>query len=328
MRRRDFITLLGGTAAAWPLAARAQQGERVRRVGVLAVGTEGDPPQQARLRAFREELAKLGWVEERNLRIDVRFGGGNAGRIGAFAAELVRLHPDVIVAATGTAITAVQELTRAIPIVMVGAGDVFETGLVKNLTHPEANITGVTNTFGSIGGKWLELLKEAAPTVQRVALIRSEISNGQTYIPSIKEAARASAMQVVDVRYRNAVDLVHAIDAFAAVPNGSLLVMPPPPTAANREAIIQLANQYRLPAIHNFQEFAAEGGLISYGSDIVDVWRRGAAFVDRLLRGTKVSDLPVEFPTKFALVINLKAAKAIGLTVPQTMLVRADEVIE
>jgi putative tryptophan/tyrosine transport system substrate-binding protein len=333
MRRRDFITLLGGTAATWPLAARAQQRERLRQVGVLAGGSEGDAPTLARLNAFREGLAKLGWVEERNLRLDIRFGGGDAERMDAYAAELVRLMPDAIVAGTGAAIAAVRKWTSAIPIVVItGAADA--DGLIKDITHPEGNITGLSIAFASMGGKWMELLKEAAPGLRRIALIESEISSaGRTggrsaYIPSIKEAAGALGVPVSEIRYRNAVDIVRNIDAFASEPDGGMIVMPPPPAAANRDAIVELAVQHRLPAIHNFMEFTVAGGLMSYGSDVGDLYRRASTFVDRLLRGAKVSDLPIEFPTRFELTINVRTAKAIGLTIPESLLLRADKVIE
>jgi putative ABC transport system substrate-binding protein len=332
MRRRDFITLLGGAAATLPIAARAQQSQQsqqMRRIGVLVGGTEGDAPTLARISAFREGLAKFGWVEERNLRLDLRFGGGNVGRMGTYAAELVRLAPDCIVAGTGAAIAAVRQQTLAIPIVVI-AGAADANGLVKDIAHPEGNITGLSIAFASLGGKWLELLKEAVPGVRTIALIQSQVSSagGSRYVPSIEEAARALGVQVSAIRYRNAVDIVRAIDAFAAKPDGGLIIMPPPPAAADRDAIVELATQYRLPAIHNFREFPVAGGLMSYGSDVVDLWRRASAFIDRLLRGTKVSDLPIEFPTKFELVINLKAAKAIGLTIPEAVLLRADELIQ
>jgi putative tryptophan/tyrosine transport system substrate-binding protein len=240
MRRRDFITALVG-AAAWPVSARAQQAERMRRIGVLAGnGTESDPQTQARIGAFREGLAKLGWIEERNLRIELRFGGGDANHIGTYAAELVRLAPDVIVTQAVVATLAVQQQTGAIPIIIAGAGDVGASGMVKNLAHPEGNITGVANVFASIGGKWVELLKEAAPGVRRIALVRSEDTGagGAANVPSIEEAARALAVQVVDIRYRNAVDIVRGIDAFAAKPDCGLIVVGAPPTPANREAIL------------------------------------------------------------------------------------------
>jgi putative ABC transport system substrate-binding protein len=330
MRRRAFITLLC-SAAAWPIAAQAQQGERVRRVGVLVGGAEGDAPTLARIGAFREGLAKLGWVEERNLRLDLRFGGGDAKRIDAYAAERVRLAPDAIFAGTNAAIAAVRRQTSTVPIVAIAGAADTDDDLVKDIAHPEGNVTGLSIAFASLGGKWLELLKEAAPRVRSIALIQSQVSfatTGGPYMPSIEEAARASGVQVSAIRYRNAVEIVRQIDAFAAQPDGGLIVVPPPPAAADRDAIVELATQHRLPAIHNFREFPVAGGLMSYGSDAVDLYRRASAFVDRLLRGAKVNDLPIEFPTKFELVINLKAAKMIGLTLPPTLIARADEVIE
>jgi putative ABC transport system substrate-binding protein len=328
LRRRDFTTLLGGAAAGWPLAARAQQINQMRRIGVLVGGIEGDAPTLARIGAFREGLAKLGWVEGRNLHLDIRFGGGNAGRIAAYADELVRLAPDCILVNTGDAVEAVRQRTSAIPIVAI-AGAVTANGLFKDIGHPEANITGLTIAFGSMGGKWLELLKEAAPGVRRIALIQPPVSiAGPGYMASIEEAARSSGVQLSGIQYRSTVDIVRAIDAFAAEPDGGLIIMPPPPAAADRQAIIELATQHRLPAIHNFREFPLAGGLMSYGSDIADLFRRASAFIDRLLRGVKVGDLPVEFPTKFELVINLNAAKAIGLTIPEAVLLRADELIQ
>jgi putative ABC transport system substrate-binding protein len=327
MKRRDFITLVGG-AAAWPLAAAAQQSERMRRVGVLVGGTEGDAPTLARIGGFREGLAKLGWVEGRDLQLDIRFGGGNVGRMGAYAAELVRLAPDGILAGTGAAVAAVRQQTSAIPIVAI-AGAATADGLFKDIAHPEGNITGLSIAFASMGGKWLELLKEAAPGVRRIALIQPQVSiAGPGYMTSIEEAALASGVQVSGIRYRNTVDIVRAIDTFAAEPDGGLIIIPPPPAAADRDAIVELATQHRLPAIHNFREFPLAGGLMSYGSDIADLFRRASAFIDRVLRGAKVSDLPIEFPTKFELVINLKAAKAIGLTIPEAVLLRADELIQ
>jgi putative ABC transport system substrate-binding protein len=324
IKRRQFITLLGG-AAAWPLAARAQQGERVRRVGMLAAG-----PGQTYIDAFRDGLAKLGWVEARNLQIDLRSGGGDADRIRAYAAELVSLAPDVIVTGTLAATRAVQQQTQTIPIVITGAADPVANGIVKSLARPEGNTTGVTNLFFSIGGKWLELLKEAAPRLERVALIyNAQVSSGLGgYMPSIEEGARLLGVKAIKFPYRAAVDLVQGIDAFASEPNGGLIVLPPPPVGADRGTILRLAARHRLPAIYSDRFLAAQGGLMAYGSDSVELSRRASYFVDRILRGTKVSELPVEFPTKFELVINLKAAKAIGLEVPPIMLARADEVIE
>jgi putative tryptophan/tyrosine transport system substrate-binding protein len=333
MRRREFLTLVGGTAAAWPLAAQAQP-DRLRRIGVLAAGTENDQITQASIAALREELATLGWVQERNLRIELRFGGADADRFPTYAAELVRLAPDVIVTESGATTRAVLQQTRTIPVVITGAGDLLVTGIVKSLARPEGNVTGVTNLYSSIGGKWLELLKEAVPRVERAALIYNPpppelaTEGGSSYVRSIEDAARALAVKTIKLPYRDAVDIVRAIDAFAAEPNGGLIVVPPPPSRANREAILRLATQHRLPTIYSGRPFAAEGGLMAYGTGPTDRFRRAASFVDRILRGAKVSELPVEYPTKFDLVINLKTAKALGLSIPASLLARADEVIE
>jgi putative ABC transport system substrate-binding protein len=329
--RREFIAGLGG-AATWRLAARAQPADGMRRLGVLAAGTENDQITQASIAALRDGLAKLGWVEGRNLRVDLRFGGGDLDRFGAYAAELVRLAPNAIVTDGGAAMRAVQQQTRSVPIVITGGADPVANGIVKSLARPEGNVTGITNLYSSIGGKWLELLKEAVPQLERVALINNPQltldAAGSIYIPSIEEAARQLAVKAINVPYRDAVDIVHAIDAFAAEPNGGLIIMPPPPTAALRETILRLAAQHRLPTIYANRDLAAEGGLMAYGSAPTDRFRRAASFVDRILRGAKVSELPVEYPTKFELVINLKTAKAIGLTIPESFLLRADELIE
>jgi len=325
VKRRAFITLLGG-AAAWPLAARAQQGERMRRVGLLSVGA-GDTAAQPS--AFREALAKLGWVEGRNLHIELRFGGDSDVDIRRYAADLVKLAPDVIVTRGGSATLAMQQLTRTIPIVTAGAGDPIAAGLIKDMAHPEGNITGVTNRAASVNGKLLELLKEAAPGVRRVAILQPNEGNAASFVAQIDGAARALALQAVHIPYRNAVDIVRGIDAFAAKPDGGLMARAPALlTSANRQVMLQLASQYRLPTVSQFREFAAEGWLISYGNDPVEQDRRAAFYVDRLLRGAKVSELPLEFPTKYELIINLKTAKALGLTIPITLLGRADEVIE
>jgi putative ABC transport system substrate-binding protein len=330
MHRRDFITLLGG-AASWPVAARAQQRERMRRIGVLSFLEEIDQISEAQITALREELARLGWVEGRNLRIDLRFSGGVSDRIRAYAAELVSLAPEAIVTDSLESTRAVQQQTRSIPIVITAAGDPAVNGLVKNIAHPEGNITGITNLYGSIGGKWLELLKEGVPRIQTVGLLRNpqvEALGGSSYISSIEEAARALAVKTVNMPYHDAVDIVRAIDAFAPEPNGGLIIVPPSPSAANRQAIFRLSIQYRLPTVHANRVEAVDGGLIAYTSLGPDRFRRAASFVDHILRGAKVSELPVEFPTKFDLVVNLKIAKAIGLTLPEAFLLRADELIE
>jgi putative ABC transport system substrate-binding protein len=330
MQRREFIAWLGGAAAAaalWPLAAGAA--ERVRRVGML-VGSTEDKVSQARIAEFRDGLAKLGWVEGRDLRIDLRFGRGNPEVMRDFGAELVSLAPDAIVTEGRRATVAVQARTQTIPIVITAVGD--PNGIVSNIARPEGNITGITNLVASIGGKWLQLLKEAAPRMERVAVIHDSRFAGaagpNAYGGSIDNAARVLGVKAIEAPYRDAVDLVRAIDAFAAEPNGGLIVLPPPPTAAIRETILRLATQYRLPAIYQTRSDADEGGLMSYGSDLADNYRRASYFVDRILRGTKVSELPVEFPTKFELVINLQTAKALGLEISPRLLALTNDVIE
>jgi putative ABC transport system substrate-binding protein len=333
MKRREFITLLGGAAAPVILrlrAARAEQDGGMRRIGWLVGGVETDRARQADLGALRESLAKLGWSEGRDLRIDLRWGD-DLDRLGAYATELVSLAPDVIVTNGVAAMRALQQRTQTIPIVFTGGPDPVAAGLLRNVARPEGNITGFSTLEPSVAGKWLELLKEAAPRLARVAVIfnvelSSSVASG--YVSSIEAAAPAAGVQAIQTPVRNAVDIVHAIDAFAAEPNGGLLVLPPPPTTTIRETILQLAAQHRLPAIYPSLADAAAGGLLAYATDRVDQYRRAASYVDRILRGAKVADLPVQFPTKFELIINLKTAKALGLTVPLSLLTRADEVIE
>jgi putative ABC transport system substrate-binding protein len=329
MKRRDFITLLGGAAAAWPLAARAQ-GERVRRIGVLSVAAEDDRSIQAPLATLRASLAQLGWVEGRNLQIDLRFGSEDPGRFRTYAAELVNLAPEAIITDSAATTRAVQEKTQTIPIVITAVGDPAVNGLVRSLAHPEGNITGITNLYGSIGSKWLELLKEAAPGIERVALVSNPqlLAAGSSYLPAIVEAAQTLRIRTIGVPYRDPFDLVRGIDEFATEPNGGLIIVPPQPNVAGRQTVFRLAAQHRLPTIYQARQFAAEGGLLAYGSAAIDRFPRAASFVDRILRGAKVSDLPIEFPTKFELVVNLKTAMAIGLTLPPSFLARADEVIE
>jgi len=330
MKRRHFITLLGGAAAAWPLAGRAQQVERVRRIGWLIGRSEKDPISQANRTAFQEALAKLGWIEGRNLRIDIRFAADDPDHIRAYAMEFVGLAPDVIVTSAAFATRAVQQQTQTIPIVFIGGGDPAAIGLVRNIERPEGNITGFSGPEPSIAGKYAELLKEAAPGVSRVAILfNAEIAPAApNYISLIEALAPALGIQAIKAPFRNAIDIVRAIDAFATEPNGGLVILPPPNTTATRETIIPLAAQHRLPAMYPGLADAAAGGLLAYTTDTVDRHRHAATYVDRLLRGAKVADLPVQFPTKFELVINLKAATAIGLTIPEALLLRADKLIE
>jgi putative tryptophan/tyrosine transport system substrate-binding protein len=330
MRRREFITMVG-SAATWPLAARAQQAERVRRIGFLSTTNENNQLARAQT-TLLEALTKLGWVEGRNLRIDLR-GAADRDRLREYAAELVKLSPDVIVTSGVAPTMAAQQETRTIPIVVSGVGDPLAVGLVKSIARPEGNITGVTNAVFSIGSKWLELLKEAAPRVNRVALLQNArlLANPNAeigYYPSIEEAARVLAVKVIRISYRDAVEIVHGIEAFAAEPNGGLIVMPPPPTITDRQLILRLAAQHQLPAMYQDRFPVVAGGLMAYGTNSAYLLPRAASFVDRILRGAKVSELPIEFPTKFELVVNMRTAKALGIELPERLLATADELIK
>jgi putative tryptophan/tyrosine transport system substrate-binding protein len=325
MRRRTFIAGLGATAA-WPLAARGQQA-RMRRLGWLLDRDEGDRQVEAFRTMMREELAKLGWIEGQNLLIDVHFGARDLSRIDEAAAQLVGLAPDVIITNGGFAIRALQERTRTIPIIFTAGPDPLEAGLVRNIAKPEGNLTGFPTFEPTIIGRWLELLKEAVPRLARVGVIIHP-QTAAANMKYIQAAAAAFGVEAIGTPVHSSVDTVRAIDAFAATPDGGLVVMSPPPAIGIRDAILELAAQHRLPIINGYRELAAAGALMSYGSVPGDLFRGGAFYVDRLLRGTKVSELPVQFPTKYQLVVNLKAAKAIGLTVPEAFLLRADELIE
>jgi putative ABC transport system substrate-binding protein len=324
MRRREFFTLLGGVAAC-PLTARAQQDGQVRRIAALL----GDAPPY--FAAFREAIAKLGWIEGRNLRIDLRAGADDPNRIRAAAAELVALAPDAVVTSTLLATRAMQQQTQSIPIIFTAVGgDPVAAGVVSSIAHPEGNTTGFTNLFNSISGKWMELLKEAAPRVTRVALLFNPAATPRPprgYIAQAEAAAPALAVQLIQMPVRNDLELVRAIDAFGGEQNGGLILLPP--FTGNLDLLIRLAKQHRLPAMFPDRGFVVRGGgLMSYASIAADRYRGAASYVDRILRGAKVSELPVQYPTKFELVINLKVAKLIGLTIPESLLVRADEVIE
>jgi ABC-type uncharacterized transport system substrate-binding protein len=326
-QRRSFLTLLGGAAAAWPAAAGAQQDGRLRQVGVLTGGTEDNSDTRAQLAALRDGLAKLGWIEGRNLRINPRFSGTDPDRMRPYAVELVSLAPDVILASSRPATTAVQDQTKTIPIVFTAGNDPVTEGLVQNIARPEGNTTGFTSFVDSISGKWLELLKEAAPPITRVALVFNPQTVNAGYFRPIEEAAPRLGVQAIKIPVRDPLETVRALDAFAAEPNGGLLVVPVLPNDSY-QMLHRVAAQHRLPDIHSNRNRVAEGGLMTYAADSLDRYRRAATYVDRLLRGAKVSELPVQFPTKFELVINLKTAKAIGLTIPEAFLLRADEVIE
>ena len=333
MRRREFVGLVGGAAVSAILRSRAawsQDDRRMRRLGWLIARAETDPLEQAGRTVLREGLAKLGWIEGRNLRIEVRFAADNLNRLHTHAAELVNLVPDVIVSSSAVATKSLQQRTKDVPIVFVGGGDPAAVGLVQNIVRPEGNTTGFPGPEPSIASKWLELLKEAAPRVRRVAIVFNPdlAPTAPIYVSLIEAAAPGFGVQIVEMPVRNAIDIVRAIDAFAAAPGSGLLVLPPPDATATRETIIPLAAQHRLPAIYSSRADVAAGGLLAYAADQLDRYRGAASYVDRILRGAKVSELPVQFPTKFELVVNVKTAKAIGFTIPEAFLLRADELIE
>jgi putative ABC transport system substrate-binding protein len=327
MKRRDFVTLLGA-AAAWPLAARAQQAGRVYRIGMLMGQPEGDPENASRIAAFRLALGKLGWSEGRNLLIDMRWGAGDPDRMRTHGKELSGLAPDIVVAESTPATAALRQEARGVPIVFLQVANPIGAGFVASLAHPGGNITGFTNFEPSMGGKWLELLKEVAPRLARAAAIFNPETHSGQYWQSIEAAAPSLAVKFTRAPVRGAAEIERAVEALARGPNGGLLVMPDSFTLTHRELIVTLAERHRLPSIYPFRVFPASGGLVSYGIDQVEIYRRAAAYVDRILRGANPGELPVEAPTKFELVINLKTAKALGLDVPWILQQRADEVIE
>ena len=328
MKRREFITLLSG-AAAWSFTARAQQGERVRRIGVLMPSAADDPEFQARITAFLQELAQLGWLDGRNVRIDTRWGVADADRIRKYAAELVALAPDVILANSSVAIAPLLQATRTVPIVFTSVADPVGAGYVDSLARPGGNATGFLVWEYSIAAKWLELLKEIAPRVTRAVVLReSAIAAGPAQFGVIQAAAAALGVELRPVDTRDAGEIERAITAFAQSANGGLIVTGSPAAIFHRRLIVALAARHRLPAVYFQRPFVADGGLISYGSDPIDQYRRAAGYVDRILKGEKPADLPVQQSTKFDLVINLKTAKALGLEIPSSVLARADEVIE
>jgi len=327
MRRREFIAALGG-AATFTFAARADNQDRVRRVGVLIFGAEDDPVSETRMEGLRQGLEKLDWVEGRNLEIDFRFGAADPRRIRACAKDLVSRAPDVIVTGAAPATRAVLDLTQTIPVVYVEVTNEVGFGLTGKLARPETNSTGITNLYLAIGARWLELLKQAAPNLTRVALLFNPEFDSPAYLAAIEQASGAYHVKTTRAPVRNADEIEHAIAAAAAEPDGGLLVVPPTPAFSEIRLIFRLANQYRLPAIYPTRGFAAEGGLLAYGAVSSDLFRQAATYVDRILHGAKPSELEVGFPTKFDLIVNLKAAKAIGLEIPPKLIARAAEVIE
>jgi ABC-type uncharacterized transport system substrate-binding protein len=328
MRRRDFIKLLAGSAAAWPAAARAQQSDRMRLVGVLMTYPESDPDARSLVGAFRDALTKLGWKD--NLRIELRWAASDADNIKRFAKELVDLRPDAILGQDTFAVTALARETRTIPIVFTTVADPIGSGFAASLAHPGGNITGFTTTDSALGGKWVELLKEIAPTTVRVAVLFNPKTSPfyKSYLPSLQTAASSFALQATTIPVDAADKIEGVIEEQARRPGGGLIALPDPFNTINRERIIALAARYRFPAIYYNRFFAKSGGLISYGIDFADSYRQAAGYIDRVLKGANPGDLPVQQPTKYELIVNVKTATALGLNVPAHLQQIADEVVE
>jgi putative tryptophan/tyrosine transport system substrate-binding protein len=330
MRRRDFIKLIAGSVVGWPLATRAQQAERMRRIGVLMMVAENDPDARSGVEVFRQGLHELGWSEGHNLQIDYRWGGGDLGRIKVFAKELVDLSPDVIVGHSTPSLVALRHETHSIPIVFLSVTDPVGQGFVASLAHPGGNITGFQVFEFSLGTKWMDTLKQIAPSLRRVATI----FNPETapyyplYLRTIEKAASSLAVELIAVEVHDDAEIERAISTLAREPGGGLIVFPDIFNAVHRRTIIALVERYSLPAIYWSRYFATDGGLVSYGPDEIDMFRRTAGYVDRIIKGEKPADLPVQQPSKFELVINLKTAKMLGLNVPLLLQASADEVIE
>ena len=328
MRRRDFITLLGGTAAAWPLGARAQQAGRKKRIGWLD-GTGDDPETRARLTAFQQRLQAHGWIEGRNIEMIVRFRAADPDRNQTHVAELLGLAPDVIVSTNPSSISALMKETRTIPIVFPIMSDPVALGFAESLARPGGNVTGFTHFEPATATKWLELLREIAPSVNRIsALVDPRNPTGDMYVQSLEAAAASMSLPFMTARVRDDAEIELAIGAFARELNGGLILPPGPLQALHRELIVKLAARHRLPAVYPWRYMVVDGGLMSYGPDVLDMYRGAATYVDRILKGEKPAALPIQASTKFALVINLKTAKALGIEIPSTLLAPADEVIE
>jgi putative ABC transport system substrate-binding protein len=329
VKRREFITLLGGAAASWPITARAQQPERMRRIGILLSAAADDSQFQTWVGAFLQALALLGWTIGRNVRIDTRWATTNAAEIRRHAAELAALAPDVILAHGTSTVGPLLQATRTVPIVFPVAGDPVAGGLVDSLARPGGNATGFAEFEFSLSGKWLELLKEIAPGVTRVAVLRdTTLGSGTSQYAVIQAAAPSFRVDVIPVNMRDAGEIEQSVETFARSPNGGLIVTAGGAPQRHRELIITLAARHKLPTVYTNRSFVAAGGLISYGPNFLDMYRRAAGYVDRILKGEKPADLPVQAPTTYELVINLKTARALGVDVPATVLARADEVIE
>ena len=328
MQRRELLGALVGAAVAWPIAARAQERERTRRIGVLMPFVAGNSEAQVRSTVFAQSLQQLGWTVGRNLQIDYRFTGGEADRVRQYAAELVALAPDVIVTVGSIPVAPMQQATRTIPIVFTNLADPVGAGIVQSLARPGGNATGFTNFEYSTSGKWVELLKQIAPDVRRAAVLRdATAAAGIGQFAAIQGVAQSLGIELTPIDIRDAAELERSMAAFARPGNGGMIVTAGG-TGVRRDLIIRLASRHKLPAVYPFRYHAKDGGLITYGPDTLDPVRRATEYVDRILKGEKPADLPVQAPTKYELVINLKTAKALGLTVPDTLLARADEVIE
>ena len=329
IERRKFLATLGGSAAAWPLLARAQQRERMRRIGVFMPGVADDPEYEVRIAAFLQGLGELDWIVGRNVRIDYRWGAGDVERYRVIAAELIALSPDVVLAFGYATASALQKATRSVPIVFGSVTDPVGGGLVASLARPGGNATGFVSSEFGFAGKWLELLKEVAPRVTRVSVLRNAaIASQIALFGSIQSVAPSFGVELRPIDTSDAGEIERAVTAFAGEPNGGLIAASGAGVILHRELIVTLAARHRLPAVYAYRGHIASGGLISYGSDQVDNFRQAASYVRRILKGEKPADLPVQAPTKYELVINLKTAKALGLDIPATVLARADEVIE
>ena len=328
MRRREFIVLIGGVAVAWPLAARAQHSDRVRVIGSLNILAEDDPEAKLRMAAFKQGLQQLGWTEGSNVRIEERWAGGDAGRVHKYAAELAALAPDVVLTSGSVTIGPIQQALRTVPIVFVQVVDPVGSGYVDSMARPGGNTTGFTQFEYSLSGKWLELLKEIVPSVTRAAVIRDATRGpGNAQFAAIQTVASSLGVELTAINALDVQGLERSITAFARSANGGLIVTSGG-TGFHRDVIISFAARLRLPAVYPYRYYATDGGLVSYGPNTVDPHRRAAAYVDRILKGEKPADMPVQAPTKYELIINLTTAKALGITVPQSVLGRADELIE
>jgi putative tryptophan/tyrosine transport system substrate-binding protein len=333
MRRREFITVLGSAFASWPLSAVAQQQSRMRRIGVLMSRAADDPEGRAVLGAFVQGLQEAGWADGRNVEIDTRWAAGDAGQFRKYASELVALEPDVLLAPSTPAVTALQQASRTAPIVFVGISDPIGSGFVESFSRPGGNITGFTNFEATVGGKWLGLLKEIAPSIKHASMLfNPETANagasGGVYLQSIEAAAHVLSIELLASPAHNPADIDEVFAGIAKSQDGGLIVMPNAFAFANRERIVAQAARYQIPTVYPLVMFVKTGGLLSYGVDVPDIYRRAAPYVDRILKGEKPANLPVQEPIKFELAVNLKTAKTLGLTVPQALLVTADEVIE